>query len=154
MPEAMIGLLGVLLGTLITLACQWAMASRQQTDLFRLASVEKRLEINQQAFALWQKLVSVVYNKNESAKVVVECQEWWYNNCLYLQPKVREAFRACYMGVWDYDPKDKLMRDEVWPEIMAPGRLIPAAVNLPPIGNLDEEVKKIQEERKKLVNQG
>lgn len=144
MSEAIVGLIGVLLGSAITVAGQWTMASRQQRDLFRLASVEKRLEVHQQAFALWQKLVSVVHRQDERGRVVTECQEWWYNNCLYLEPKVREAFRACYMGVWDYNPRDEQMRKEVWPEIMAPGRLIPAAVDLPPIGNLAEEIEKLQ----------
>lgn len=57
----------------------------------RLGALERRLEVHQQVFTLWKKLHSSVFGA-EVMDVVMECQEFWNKNCLYLSPEVREAF--------------------------------------------------------------
>jgi hypothetical protein len=56
----------------------------------RLAAVERRLQAHQESFELWRRLVF------GGPEVIVECERWWEKNCLYLEPKVREAFVAAY----------------------------------------------------------
>jgi hypothetical protein len=61
----------------------------------RLAALDRRLETYQQAFTLWQKLRSALHT-DKITSVVIECQNWWNSNCLYLDAQAREAFiRAC-----------------------------------------------------------
>lgn len=61
----------------------------------RLAAVDRRLEVHQQAFVLWRKVLAAM-NTEDVGKVVIECQNWWEQNCIYLEPKVREAFVVAY----------------------------------------------------------
>jgi hypothetical protein len=61
----------------------------------RLAAVDRRLQTHQEAFALWRKLIGAVHNE-QIGGVVLECQSWWEQNCIYLEPPVREAFVAAY----------------------------------------------------------
>ncbi|MDR4510052.1 MAG: hypothetical protein MRJ65_17760 [Candidatus Brocadiaceae bacterium] len=61
----------------------------------RIAALDRRLQAHQEAFELWRKLISNVHN-NDIGNVVIECQDWWDKNCLYLSPKAREAFNYAY----------------------------------------------------------
>ncbi len=141
MNEALVGLLGTIFGAVLVLIGQWFRENRQQKSQFRLAAIDKRLAAHQQAFALWQELVSVVHHLDKRGDVVRNCQDWWYNNCLYLDPRVRDAFRACYSAVFNYDSKSEDVRNELWPRIMAPGNLIQTAVDLPPIGDIADRAE-------------
>lgn len=61
----------------------------------RLAALDRRLDAYQQAFTLWRKLHSALHS-DKMTSVVIECQNWWNSNCLYLDAQAREAFiRAC-----------------------------------------------------------
>jgi hypothetical protein len=59
--------------------------SRQQ---LRMAAVEKRLEVHQHAYMLWRKLLSNAHS-NAINPIILECQEWWRSNCLYLAAEAR-----------------------------------------------------------------
>ena len=72
--------------------------SKQQ---LRMAAVEKRLEAHQHAYMLWRKLRTNLHSDNINS-IVMECQEWWQCNCLYLAPAAREAFRLAYSFAADH----------------------------------------------------
>ncbi len=109
----------------------------------RAASIDKRMEVHQEAFSLWWELRSAVHGDPALlSKCVLKCQAWWVDNCLYLDPTPREDFSLAYSAasmhrefvrstVRDEDTKRALK--ESWAWIMAPGRSLPAAVELPPI---------------------
>jgi len=59
----------------------------------RMAALDRRLQAHQEAFTHWRSLVS---GPVESGAAVVACQTWWEQNCLYLEPTVRQAFVAAY----------------------------------------------------------
>lgn len=61
----------------------------------RMAALDARLQKAQQAFALWRKLFNSIHSSH-CAAVVLECQTWWEDNCLYLEPLAREAFSSAY----------------------------------------------------------
>jgi hypothetical protein len=84
---ALLALGGGLVGSLATIAI--ARASRK--DILRLAAVERRLQAHQEAYALWFELLNALHGP-ECHNVVVKCQAWWKQNCLYLDPKSRRAF--------------------------------------------------------------
>ena len=64
-----------------------------------IAALDRRLEAHQQAYTLWRKLRSLLY-KDEVGSVVMECQEWWVRNCLYLDAEARQAFSEAYHGAF------------------------------------------------------
>ena len=77
----------------------------QYKNQLRLAALDRRLEVHQQAFALLQELQDA---RGESTKnsgvvsreiedVVAKCGQWWSSNCLYLEENARKKFlMACY----------------------------------------------------------
>jgi hypothetical protein len=67
----------------------------------RLAAVDRRLQAHQDAFALWRKVMHATHT-DEIGKVVIECQSWWEQNCIYLEPSVREAFVTAYSAANDH----------------------------------------------------
>jgi len=143
MIEAIIGSFCTILGVGITLAYQWFAFRLQRKDQFRLAALDKRLEKHQEAFTLWHELFSLVHNKEERTDKVLECQDWWFKNCLYLDPKARSAFRDAFISAWEYDGKDEEMRKHAWPKISGAGDIIAAAVDLPAIGDMQDKLEKI-----------
>jgi hypothetical protein len=60
----------------------------------RMAALDKRLQAHQEAFTYWRKLMAG--NREGEKPVVIQCQDWWEQNCLYLEPNVRQAFVAAY----------------------------------------------------------
>ena len=104
----------------------------------RLAVIERRFQAHQEAHSLWLKLLHSVHSK-DNPDAVMECQQWWGENSLYLDPKPRVAFiRACN-AAFDHPsflqgPRDaahtKLI-NENWQLITDAGSAIEAAVNLP-----------------------
>ena len=57
------------------------------------AAVAKRREARQHACTLWHKLRFADGHK-EIGDMVLVCQDWRINNCLYLSPSKREAFHT------------------------------------------------------------
>ena len=85
---ALLTLVGGLVGSLVTLSV--ARATRKEG--LRLAAVEKRLAVHQEAYSLWWRLLKNLHERVALHESVVACQEWWYQNCLYLDPASRQAF--------------------------------------------------------------
>lgn len=61
----------------------------------RVAALEKRLEVHQKAFTTWLELSRAVHTPEIHQKVMA-CQEFWRQNCIYLESSVRDAFVAAY----------------------------------------------------------
>lgn len=88
----------------------------------RAAAIERRLEAHQQVYSLWRKLLSSVHGQH-IGDVVVECQNWWNDNCLYLTPEARRAFYnalQCAFNHRDYlsvpaEHKDKNLIEKTGP---------------------------------------
>jgi len=102
----------------------------------RLAAVESRLKVHQEAFTLWRELLASAHHDNVG-DVVQKCQSWWERNCLYLEPAVREAFSDAYFAA----PLHKRLVEggiseleniqSNWKRIVRAGELIVEAVQLP-----------------------
>ena len=67
-----------------------------QQNRFALACLDRRLEVHQKAWTLWSKLMRNVHHEEKRGDAIMECQEFWLENCLFLDPKARRAFRAAY----------------------------------------------------------
>ena len=89
---------------------------------------------------------AAVHKEMERSDKVLECQDWWFKNCLYLEPKARSAFRDALLSAWEYDGKDKETRKHDWPAISGAGDIVAAAVDLPAIGDMRNKMEKIKRE--------
>jgi hypothetical protein len=64
----------------------------------RLAAPERKLDVHQAAYARWWKLQSKMYAE-DAHDIAVDCQNWWVENNIFLDPKARDAFRDAYLAV-------------------------------------------------------
>jgi hypothetical protein len=62
-----------------------------------MAAIDKRLEVHQKAYSIWVELRSMAHKHDEIGRYVMFCQKWWDDNCLYLAPKARKAFKHAYI---------------------------------------------------------
>jgi len=109
----------------------------------RLAAVEKRLAAHQEAFTLWRRLMATAYD-DALGSVVLECQDWWNKNCLYLSADARDAFNRSYSLAQNHRTLAQSNRDldavKRYSEIIfAAGEAIVAGVELPSLGSRESE---------------
>jgi len=115
----------------------------------RMAALEKRLEAHQQAYALWRKLVANVHQRDKIGAIILECQDWWQNHCLYLDPEARQAFYMAYssahlhpnlLGGERSEEAARMVREN-WQHIIGAGDVIVRGAALPPLGaNAEHEL--------------
>jgi hypothetical protein len=141
-----VGLLGVLIGAGIAAATSILLARENRHLHLATAALDKRLAAHQAAYALWCKIVGAVHHKEKIGDVVIEAEEWWKNNCLYLDGVSRKAFRTCLMFAINHkdllqgprsEEAAKLVR-ESWREIMKPGETLVEGVALPSLGRAEK----------------
>jgi len=119
----------------------------------RLAALDRRLQVHQEAYTLWRKLLANVHKEQEIGSVVMECQDWWDKNCLYLEPKSREAFNRCYDAAFRHRDllkgraNSKDIREN-WSTVMEAGKVIIEAVALPAIKDLETKTLELDENKK------
>jgi hypothetical protein len=103
----------------------------------RMAALDRRLQAHQEAFTLWREILGGVHTE-EIGKVVLKCQEWWEKNCLYLEPKVRDAFVAAYSAAHSHHAyvqaraDSKILTDN-WEQITKFPNVLFEAIQLPPL---------------------
>ena len=113
----------------------------------KLAAIDKRLDVHQEAFTLWRRLMSKAHTE-EVFGVVMECQTWWEENCLYLEPSARTAFSDAYHSAMSH--KDILNTrnpdrvQENFSKIREAGQKILEAVQLPRLS--DVELKELKDQ--------
>jgi hypothetical protein len=56
----------------------------------RLAAVDKRLSVHQEAFTHWHSLYTTQLDGFDN--IIKAASDWWNHNCIYLEPSVRDAF--------------------------------------------------------------
>ena len=101
----------------------------------RLAAVDRRLQTHQEAFTHWRRLMAATHT-DEVGEVVTQCQAWWEQNCIYLEPTVREGFVKAYRAASDHN---QLLQEraevetikESWSLITAFPNILFQAVQLP-----------------------
>ncbi len=108
----------------------------------RLAALERRLDVHQQAYTLWRRLTSAVHDEPTLSSAVQDAQSWWERNCLYLAAEVRMDF---YMALLAASQHGNYLRhgssadvEGNWQVIGQLGGKIEAAVELPPISEPDQ----------------
>jgi len=114
-------------------------AAREQQYRLQLAAIDKRLEVHQEAYGRWRRLLFAVH-RPDVGNVVAENQTWFDSNRLYLSREAANAFSAAQGAAWIHS--DLLgARDpgvqENWEKIETCGDKIADSVGLPPIGRIE-----------------
>lgn len=129
---------------------------RQRHEL-RLAALDRRLTAHQEAYTLWWNLLGSVHKKDEIGKVVVECQDWFVRNRLYLEPEVARAFSEAYHAAFNHrdyvearDPNIDIK--ENWNTIRKVGEIIVEAVRLPILKEYSPVEGEVNEKGERLTS--
>lgn len=142
--DAVSALLGVLIGGVITGYIQYLISEADRRHELRTAALDKRLQSHQEAYTLWRKLLFANKKNDDLHDVIMECQEWWDNNCLYLTASARRAFQKAYMSAGEHasflaiHAESKLVK-AAFEDVTKAGAIIVEGVNLPAIGELEME---------------
>ena len=134
---------------------------KERKHQLAMAALEKRLAVHQQAFNRWISIFHNIHDHNEELfQIVVDAQDWFYKNCLYLDDTARNDFWNCLIQAPLYkdllesskeiargqggirDEKTERMVKESWNTILRPGESIPAGVELPPFGSSEPPLDK------------
>jgi len=151
---AMIGLIGIIIGAIGTILSNWfiskkeleiknQLAIEEQKDKYKLAALDKRLEVHQKAYSLWYELIYA--SENERGDILKKCGELWHNNCLYLGPKSRKAFHdglLTYRALKIHKIYDDNFLEKKWSEIRKVSDIIEEEVGLPAIRFDEKEFPK------------
>lgn len=110
---------------------------------FKMTAIEKRLQVHQEAYTLWRKLLFSL-NANNVDQVVEECQTWWNENCLFLSPESRKTFLIAVRCAFHHkdllnvplprNPEDQNLIKSNLDKIMEAGEIIVKSVELPSLG--------------------
>lgn len=146
--EAIIGFVGIIIGALISTASQSWISYFNRKNALRLAAIDRRLSTHQEAYTLWRKLNSNLFDKQKIHNVVAECQDWWDKNCLYLDPEARMAFYRAYISANNHylfveDRSDINLIKKNMADIQAAGIAIVKGVTLPTIGESESKNIKV-----------
>jgi hypothetical protein len=114
---------------------------------FRQAAMDKRLNAHQEAYILWWGMMENLRSKERIAEVVNRCQKWWVQNCLYLTPEAREAFRKAYHAAILHpelvsNHGDKKEIQDTYNTVREAGRVLVKAVSPP--SSSEEEYRPIR----------
>jgi len=109
----------------------------------RLAAIDRRLQAHQESFTLWRELLGATHTP-DVGKTVSKCQSWWEQNCLYLEPEVRQAFVKAYSAAHIHnsltaDRTNPEAAKQNWKEIMQFPEVLFEAVQLPPLSELEKK---------------
>ena len=134
--SALLGFLGAVLGAAIGAYFTWLSAQRHAQDQFRLAALEKRLEVHQKAFTLWNELFTHLH-ATDISDIVPKCEKWWISHRINSGPESSEVFYRAYILAHGFHaiPPDDDMQTEHFEIIKDAGRIIVEAVSLPAMQN-------------------
>lgn len=112
----------------------------------RLAAVEKRLQVHQEAFCLWRRINGAI-GTDFLPEIIKECDEWWGNSSLYLEPEPRKAFLEAWVAArdlkWYQENSEPSLITKCYQQINYAGEAITRAVELPVLNELiDKEGSK------------
>jgi hypothetical protein len=130
--------------------------SSKQRHSLRLAALDTRLAAHQEAFVLWRELLANVHGEN-IGPVVLRCQEWWEQKCLYLEPDVRDAFVRAYSAASSHNGYRQARFDvktvqNNWEEFARFPNVLFEAMQLPPLRQ-DDAKKALPELTRSAVNE-
>ncbi|WP_145964078.1 hypothetical protein [Chromobacterium phragmitis] len=110
-----------------------ALEKHKVNNQLKTAAFDARLQAHQEAYGLWRRMNSTP-NDEQAYSIVKECDEWWNNNCLYLEPDARVAFLSAFISkrqLANYKGDDYPLMSHLRNQIESAGNKIVTAISLP-----------------------
>lgn len=142
MEKEWIAFIGTVIGAIIgasvgltTAWLAWKQYQKERGDKFKLIAAEKRLGVYQDAFTKWVDLMRALPREEDAAnQIAYDCQQWWYQNCIYLSPRTRDSFKvACSIVSFFHTLRTAEERRSNREQVEEVGTFISEDVDLPPI---------------------
>lgn len=106
-----------------------AIVCAEQKNKFKLAALDKRLEIYQTAYSRWVELRWHLFEQ-DTGQVAQEFQKWFIDHYLFLDEKTQEFLNKAIFHAPHYRSYDDTMKQTAWDAIESAGNSILNAVNL------------------------
>lgn len=145
--SAILGFIGGVLGAQINARTQDRLSERRFRQELSMAALEKRLQVLQEGFSYWRRVVKSLYSPEILNPLISKASQWWDDNCLYMPTDVADPLRRSFDTAATFEgmrhAADAHIIKLEMDDILAPGNLIRAAVGLPQIGRpeLEKELK-------------
>lgn len=137
------GLLGAAAGAIVTyftmrqqtrvaiaaVKAQVEIARAERGSAFALAGLDKRLEVHQKAYRLWTELYWQWHDTGVQ-DIALRCQEFWYDNCMYLDPASRDSFKRILFHAGTFRSYDDPHKQKIFDELTDVGRHLTEGVDL------------------------
>ena len=145
---AAFGLIGIIIAASLSASVSIYVLTRTQKNALQMAALDKRLQALQDAYKLWSDVARHIHQEDSLIHAIEKANNWWTENCLYLDATSRESFRRSLIAAGNHknllesrsDPNWKKEVDENWDIIRrVPTDLIEAAY-LRPLSDLEIDV--------------
>ncbi|MEW8481934.1 MAG: hypothetical protein AB2669_13630 [Candidatus Thiodiazotropha endolucinida] len=93
--NALIGFLGIIVGSGVAASTSLLIARENRRGQLAISALDKRLEVHQEAYRIWLGIRRSIQQPEVFNGMLEEAKQFWEANCLYLDPKSREAFIDC-----------------------------------------------------------
>ena len=148
-----LGYFGAVSGVKRELASREKQHQENLQQQLRLAAIDKRLEIHQEAFTHWLRVSRSLHDQEKLQPLLDNAFEWWDQKSLYLGPEIAHKFRVALLNAGTYQQtlihaqelRDSELIKKTHEEIVSVGKLIQESVGLPAIGDLVEDPPEITE---------
>ncbi|MEN6082910.1 hypothetical protein [Chromobacterium piscinae] len=137
--ENYLHLVSTLISILTFIAGFWIskyIENHKTKNQLRSAAIEKRLIAHQECYTRWSAMLRTLETDN-FRPALDSCLEWWYSNCLFLEPKARAAFSdaisSSQLIAFNRRSLSESEFNNACRKLMNAGALISAAIDLPPI---------------------
>lgn len=111
----------------------------------KLAALDKRLQVHQEAYTHWLNVTRYMYNYKLVRPFLDQALNWWDKNCLYLFPEVALEFRRALLKAGNLESIRGGLNPDALVEyqqgIINVGGLIQSSMGLPVIG--EDEIRRI-----------
>ena len=143
------GFLGSFVGARVAAGSQERIAQKQIESQLRLAAIDRRLQVHQEAYTFWIRAMRALRKRDELATILPEAYDWWDRNCLYFSsPELATDFKRTMSEAGSYEAMlnaaDRFLMEKIMNEMMETGPKLQRAVGLPLIGNPIIEDKELK----------
>ena len=103
MEDALKILSGGLVGMAATLIGGWALEQLRQRNRLRMAALDRRLEVHQDAYTRCHSILvlSLYGTRQEAFSYAKECADWWTENRVYLGPNTAKETDKLFVNVME-----------------------------------------------------
>jgi hypothetical protein len=94
----LIGLLGVVLGGVITWVANFSLERERRKSQIAMAVWAERVRAHQEAYTWWHQLVDAAYEEDPDKRLctIRKARDWWIHSGVYMSEEARDGFsRAC-----------------------------------------------------------